>query len=266
MLEMKTGKVFSDRLKFLRKSKDISQEEFARAINVSRSAVALWETGRSYPNFDILIQIANFFDVSVDYLTGNTDDPSTSEDRKLLNAALNNPNAQMSDEVRDAIKHGVLQTAILLPYIEKLDPTKDIKDQIKESQKRIIVPQEIPLDFATPVPDDMLEPEYLKDDILLCRIYKGSELPKKGVGIFFWNTKVLQRVEYDREFHEAPFSDVLLRKFTVSENNFVILSIANPKYGIEENNIVVPLRKIETEYKLVAIILGIFRIKNEPTN
>ena len=254
---------FRDRLMYLLKAKDISQRQLAIAIKKDPSIISRYLSGEHLPGADVLQDISDFFNVSVDYLLGKTDDPSTSEDRKLLNAALNNPAAKMSDEVKETIKHGILQTAILLPYIEKLDVIEDIKDQINKSEKRMIVPEEIPLDFATPVPDDKLEPEYLKDDILLCRLYKGSELPNKGVGLFFRNTEIRKRIERKDEFETVPVNDILLRKFMVSENNFIILSIANPKYGIEDNNIVVPLKKIETEYKLVAIVMGIFRVKKE---
>ena len=52
----------------LRKEFNISQEEFAMAINTSRQSVSKWELGDSYPEVNKLKDIASFFNVSIDYL------------------------------------------------------------------------------------------------------------------------------------------------------------------------------------------------------
>ena len=52
----------------LRKKLNISQEEFATAINTSRQSVSKWELGVSYPEVNKLKDIARFFNVSIDYL------------------------------------------------------------------------------------------------------------------------------------------------------------------------------------------------------
>lgn len=59
---------FSEKLKLLRKNKGYTQEELAAQLNVSRIAVAKWETGQTYPDIMNLIQISNMMNVSVDYL------------------------------------------------------------------------------------------------------------------------------------------------------------------------------------------------------
>ena len=56
------------KLQELRKSRGLTQEEFARAIYVSRTAVSKWESGRGYPSIDSLKAISAFFSVSVDDL------------------------------------------------------------------------------------------------------------------------------------------------------------------------------------------------------
>lgn len=63
---------FPSILKELRESKDLDQQDLADLLHVSRSAIAGYETGRREPDYDKLLQIAGFFEVSVDYLlTGN---------------------------------------------------------------------------------------------------------------------------------------------------------------------------------------------------
>ena len=59
---------FSEKLQELRKNKELTQEELAEALFVSRTAVSKWESGRGYPNIDSLKEISKFFSVSIDDL------------------------------------------------------------------------------------------------------------------------------------------------------------------------------------------------------
>jgi transcriptional regulator with XRE-family HTH domain len=52
---------FGEKLQGLRKSKNLTQEELAEALYVSRTAISKWESGRGYPNIDSLKEISNFF-------------------------------------------------------------------------------------------------------------------------------------------------------------------------------------------------------------
>lgn len=64
--------MFSNRLKELRQEKGLIQERFAQELNVSKGAVAMWETGKRIPDSEMLKAIAKFFSVSVDYLLGES--------------------------------------------------------------------------------------------------------------------------------------------------------------------------------------------------
>ena len=59
---------FNEKLQELRKQKGITQEELAKSLYVSRTAISKWESGRGYPNIDSLKHIAGFFGVTVDGL------------------------------------------------------------------------------------------------------------------------------------------------------------------------------------------------------
>lgn len=59
---------FSSTLKALREEKHITQEELASYLGITRSAVAGYETKGKQPDFERLILIAKFFNVSIDYL------------------------------------------------------------------------------------------------------------------------------------------------------------------------------------------------------
>lgn len=52
-------------LKELRKEKGITQEEFAENLNVSGRTVSRWETGTNMPDISLLVEISEFFDVSI---------------------------------------------------------------------------------------------------------------------------------------------------------------------------------------------------------
>ena len=58
----------NEKLQQLRKQKNLTQEELAQALYVSRTAISKWESGRGYPSIDSLKAIAKFFDISVDEL------------------------------------------------------------------------------------------------------------------------------------------------------------------------------------------------------
>ena len=60
--------MFGNVLKNLRMSKGLSQEELSNKFGVSTSTIGMYETNKREPNFDLLKEFANFFNVSTDYL------------------------------------------------------------------------------------------------------------------------------------------------------------------------------------------------------
>lgn len=80
---------FKDRLVSLRKELDLTQEQFAKKIGFSRTAVSAWEIGRNEPSNADTIKLADFFNVSTDYLLGKTD--------------IRNPGKQIDDVLNEAM-------------------------------------------------------------------------------------------------------------------------------------------------------------------
>lgn len=68
------NRMFGDIFKMLRLEKGLSQDKIAEELNVSQSLIAKWESHQSTPAPEMLDYIADYFDVSTDYLIGRTND------------------------------------------------------------------------------------------------------------------------------------------------------------------------------------------------
>jgi transcriptional regulator with XRE-family HTH domain len=69
------GKVFPARLEWLREKKGHTQKELAQRIGIARTTYSGYANGAREPDLDTLNKIADYFEVSTDYLLGRTDDP-----------------------------------------------------------------------------------------------------------------------------------------------------------------------------------------------
>ena len=65
----------NDALKRCRKLRKVTQKQAATAANVSESMYQFYEYGRNEPTASVLVALADYFDVSLDYLVGRSDDP-----------------------------------------------------------------------------------------------------------------------------------------------------------------------------------------------
>ena len=63
------------RLKNLRKSKNISQRKLAMDLGMNQNSISRYETGERQADYETLIAFADYFNVSIDYLLGRTDNP-----------------------------------------------------------------------------------------------------------------------------------------------------------------------------------------------
>lgn len=65
--------LFAERLKELRKEKNLLQSELAKALNTTQRKVSYWETEKIEPDLTSLWKLSEYFEVSVDYLIGKSD-------------------------------------------------------------------------------------------------------------------------------------------------------------------------------------------------
>ena len=77
---------FSKKLQHLRKQEELTQEQLAEKLYVSRTAVSKWESGRGYPNLETLKAIAKFFNISLDDLLASDEllEAAQEENRRNL--------------------------------------------------------------------------------------------------------------------------------------------------------------------------------------
>ncbi|MFV0399090.1 MAG: helix-turn-helix domain-containing protein [Oscillospiraceae bacterium] len=70
------------RLKELREGRGYSKRKVASDFNIAESTYGKWELGHRTPELDIIIELANYYGVSTDYLLGKTDDPAPPGEKK----------------------------------------------------------------------------------------------------------------------------------------------------------------------------------------
>ena len=67
--------IVGERLKTLREGMKFSQKKMAELLNVTQPSINRYEHGQSIPSIELLVKYADYFDVSMDYITGRCDEP-----------------------------------------------------------------------------------------------------------------------------------------------------------------------------------------------
>lgn len=125
---------FSRRLKRLREEKNLTQVEFAKLMSLANSTISQYEAGRRMPDQEILQKFADFFDVSVDYLLGRTNNPKSinnngsapTPEQCIAEALADDP--ELLEFFQEFIKRDDLQ--LLFKQVKPLSP-KSIKKIIR---------------------------------------------------------------------------------------------------------------------------------------
>ena len=65
--------MFADRVKYLGQSRELNQVQFAQKMGVTKQSVSNWENDNIMPSVEMLEKIADFFNVTADYLLGRED-------------------------------------------------------------------------------------------------------------------------------------------------------------------------------------------------
>lgn len=85
------------RIKEARKAAGLTQRQLAEIINVSNTSISNWEKNLSEPSLEIIRLLAQFFDVSIDYLLGHVNDPLFYLDNERIVKSINSYDGDTAD-------------------------------------------------------------------------------------------------------------------------------------------------------------------------
>ncbi|ENY8665747.1 helix-turn-helix domain-containing protein [Clostridioides difficile] len=104
--------MLGEKIKSLRLEKNMTQEEFAESLCISRPALSLYESNKRKPDFEVLKKIAEYFNVSIDFLLDNNIKDKTNYPNK---------NSSSSNEIDEEVE-------VLVDMIYELD--KDDRETV----------------------------------------------------------------------------------------------------------------------------------------
>jgi len=114
-----------NKLKNLRKENNLTQENLANVVGVSYQAIAHYETGTREMGYEVLVRLANYFNVSIDYLLDHETQksPSTEAERLTIEQkALLGFWSELTPPVKEKIKNIII--AMFPEYIDKISQIK----------------------------------------------------------------------------------------------------------------------------------------------
>lgn len=119
--------LFGKKIKALRTSKKISQREFGKIFGVAESTIGMYERDERRPDFELLNKIADYFNVSTDYLLGRTNSPE--------NTSQDNDDAEFQAFINDP-ELGVWYKELPKSSEEELRKLRTIWEMIKNEQQK----------------------------------------------------------------------------------------------------------------------------------
>lgn len=130
-----------NRIKELRLSKAIKQVDFAKMLGVSQATVSGWESEKYQPDRDTLIKMASYFDVSVDYLIGNS--PIKKEKKKGVQVPV----------------LGDVRAGYPMEAVENIIDYEEIDEDMARRGEF----------FALRIKGDSMEPRFVEGDVVIVR-------------------------------------------------------------------------------------------------
>lgn len=125
----------SEKIYELRKSNNMSQEQLAERIGVSRQSISKWESGESTPEMERLLELSNIFNVTTDYLLkSNKSDKLLVQNEKIeekhLQAEFQNQHIKYQRILSCSLIYAIalaIFAFLHLPYIEVITNVEDLR-------------------------------------------------------------------------------------------------------------------------------------------
>lgn len=107
---------FSEKLLTLRKAKNLTQEELAEKLNVSRQSVSKWESGQAVPELDKIVALSAVFDVTTDYLLKSSEIDDLSVKTEMLEKQQEQMLARerRQQKIRECVLYGIVIYLVFL--------------------------------------------------------------------------------------------------------------------------------------------------------
>lgn len=100
--------LIGNRIKLLRESRGLQQQELCSIIGVEQSTLANYENNRRIPSDEVKIKLADYFNVTIDYLLGR-DTPETKKDPSAEESKMVNEISDIYDKLSDEAKEKLLE-------------------------------------------------------------------------------------------------------------------------------------------------------------
>ena len=143
---MNMNLALAENIRTLRKQKGLTQEQLADVFGVTTGAVHKWETGMSYPEISLLVEMADFFDTSIDYLLGyEIKDSRLETSLQRITIMLKNNDAAITGEIEKTLRkypnsfRAVLVCAMVFQTIGAERHDKDVLHQALDLFERSLV-------------------------------------------------------------------------------------------------------------------------------
>ncbi|MBR2377477.1 MAG: helix-turn-helix domain-containing protein [Clostridia bacterium] len=166
-----------ENLRLLRKNKNISMKELGKIIGVAESTISLYENGKRQPDNKTLLSLANYFEVSIDYLLGR------SEIKKPSN--IYTVDGIISFEVLGSVKAGYDGAFDEIPTGETIElPLSMVSGGQKEDY------------FVLQVKGDSMHPRLLDGDKILCKRTTSVDSGTLAVIAYNGDEATIKKVNY----------------------------------------------------------------------
>ena len=180
---------FPNRLKKLRTNKSLTQKELATILNVSQNAIFNWENGKREPSIDMLRKIADYFNVSVDYLIGL--------DNKIIKVDLFGKVGALEDIINTQSNVELPAKRIIIPVLGRIAAGMPL-----EAVENIIDTEEISEDmaktgefFGLHIKGDSMEPDIHNGDTVIVRQQDDAENDEIVIALINSNDGVCKRLK-----------------------------------------------------------------------
>ena len=156
------------RIRELRKKRNLKQSDLANALCISTSAIGLYEQGRREPDIETIIKIANFFNVSTEYLLGLDNKSELTDAEGVLLSVTDYFNQESPSPKNKGVKipvYGKVAAGIPINAITDIEDYEEITEEMAATGEHV----------ALEIRGDSMEPRMMAGDVVIVRIQDTIE-------------------------------------------------------------------------------------------